>query len=62
MDPAVDGLVFDLDDTLFDFRSAFAGVVRDFYEQHLRATTSVSHADAMAMRVRHSDWLAASAR
>ncbi|MYB03434.1 MAG: HAD family hydrolase [Acidimicrobiaceae bacterium] len=52
MDLAVDGLVFDLDDTLFDFRGAFVSVVRDFYEQHLRATTSVSHADAVAMMVR----------
>ena len=52
MDLAVDGLVFDLDDTLFDFRGAFAGVARDFYERHLRATTSISHADAVAMMIR----------
>ena len=51
MDPAVAGLVFDLDDTLFDFRGAFVRVVRDFYEQHLRATTSVSHVDAVAMMI-----------
>ena len=33
MDLTVDGLVFDLDNTLFDFDRAFAGVARDFYEQ-----------------------------
>ena len=52
MDLAVDGLVFDLDDTLFDFRGTFAGVVGDFYEQHLRTTTSVTRADAVAMMIR----------
>ena len=48
----VDGLAFDLDNTLFDFRSAFAGVARSFYEQHLRTTTSVTRADAVAMMIR----------
>ena len=57
MDLAVDGLVFDLDDTLFDFRGAFAAVVGDFYEQHLRATTSVSHANAVAMMIRWDEEL-----
>lgn len=52
MDLTVDGLVFDLDNTLFDFDRAFAGVARDFYEQHLRAATSVTCADAVAMVVR----------
>lgn len=52
MDLDVDGLVFDLDDTLFDFRGAFAGVVGDFYEQHLSTTASVTRADAVAMMIR----------
>ena len=52
MDLNVDGLVFDLDDTLFDFRNAFAAVVGDFYEQHLRTTASVTRADAVAMMIR----------
>ncbi|MCY3561980.1 MAG: HAD family hydrolase [bacterium] len=52
MDFTVDGLVFDLDNTLFDFDRAFAGVARDFYEQHLRAATSVTCADAVAMMIR----------
>ena len=49
---AVDGLAFDLDNTLFDFDRAFARVARDFYEQHLRPATSVTCADAVAMMVR----------
>ena len=52
MDLAIDGLVFDLDDTLFDFRGAFAGVVGDFYEQHLSTTTSVTRAAAVALMIR----------
>ena len=52
MDFAVDGLVFDLDDTLFDFQGAFAGVVGDFYEQHLSTATSVTRAAAVAMMIR----------
>ena len=52
MDLTVDGLVFDLDDTLFDFQSAFARVVGDFYEQYLGATTSIARADAVAMMIR----------
>ena len=52
MDLAVDGLVFDLDNTLFDFESALAGVARSFYEQFLRPATPLSCADAVAMMVR----------
>ena len=52
MDLTVDGLVFDLDNTLFDFERAFAGVARDFYDQHLRTTQSIARADAVAMMVR----------
>ena len=55
MDLTVDGLIFDLDNTLFDFESAFAGVARNFYEQHLRTTTSTTRADAVAMMIRWDD-------
>ena len=48
----VDGLVFDLDDTLFDFERAFEGVVREFYEQHLRATTSLPLVEAVETMIR----------
>lgn len=57
MDLAVDGLVFDLDDTLFDFRGAFAGVVGDFYEQHVSSVTSATRADAVAMMIRWDEEL-----
>ncbi len=57
MNFAVDGLVFDLDDTLFDFRCAFAGVVRNFYEQHLQTAVAVSRADAVAMMTRWDEEL-----
>ena len=53
----VDGLAFDLDNTLFNFDRAFAGVARDFYEQHLRETMSVTRTDAMAMMIRWDDEL-----
>ncbi|MCY4663314.1 MAG: HAD family hydrolase [Acidimicrobiaceae bacterium] len=52
MDLTVDGLVFDLDNTLFDFERAFAGAISQFYEQHLRTTQSVARADAIAMMIR----------
>ena len=51
-DHTVDGLAFDLDNTLFDFERAFAGVAREFYEQHLGTTPSVARADAVAMMIR----------
>ena len=52
MDFTLDGLVFDLDNTLFDFERAFEGVVREFYKQHLRATASVPRAEAVEMMIR----------
>lgn len=52
MNLTVDGLIFDLDNTLFDFDNAFAGVVHDYYEQHLQPTTSMPRADAVAMMIR----------
>ncbi len=51
MDFTIDGLVFDLDNTLFDFDRAFAGVASEFYEQHVRPTTSVARADAVARMI-----------
>ena len=47
----VDGLVFDLDNTLLDRYSAFVGVAGSFYEEHLRSTTSVERDEAVAMMV-----------
>ena len=52
VDFTVDGLVFDLDNTLFDFERAFEGVVLEFYQQHLRATASVPRAEAVEMMIR----------
>ena len=48
---SVDGLVFDLDNTLLDRYSAFVGVAGSFYEEHLRSTTSVERDEAVAMMV-----------
>ena len=48
----VDGLVFDLDNTLLDRFTAFIRVAGNFYEEHLRATTSVKRDEAVAMMVR----------
>ena len=48
----VDGLVFDLDNTLLDRSTAFIRVAGSFYEEHLRATTSVKRDEAVAMMVR----------
>ena len=52
MNTAVDGLVFDLDNTLLDRYSAFVGVAESFYEEHLRPTTPVDRDEAIAMMVR----------
>lgn len=52
MDLTIDGVVFDLDNTLFDFERAFEGVVREFFDQHLSATTSVPRTEAVAMMIR----------
>ena len=51
MDTVVDGLVFDLDNTLLDRYSAFLGVAESFYQEHLRPTTSVRREEAVAMMV-----------
>lgn len=52
MDHTITGLIFDLDNTLFDFDAAFAGVANNFCEQHLQTTTSVTRADAVALMIR----------
>ncbi len=43
--------MFDLDNTLLDRYSAFVGVAESFYEEHLRPTTFVKRAEAVAMMV-----------
>ena len=48
----VDGLVFDLDNTLLDRYSAFVGVAESFYEEHLRPAALVERDEAVAMMVR----------
>ena len=52
LDTVVDGLVFDLDNTLLDRQATFVRVAGNFYEEHLCATTSVNRDDAVAMMVR----------
>ena len=52
MRTGVRGLVFDLDNTLLDRFTAFAGVAESFYEEHLSAATPVTRDDAVAMLVR----------
>ena len=49
---AVDGLVFDLDNTLFDREAAFIRVAEEFYDEQLRDTASMTRDDAVAMMVR----------
>ena len=54
MSPTViDGLVFDLDNTLLDRQAVFNGVAHDFYEEHLAHAVSVNREDAVALMV---DW------
>ena len=48
---SVDGLVFDLDNTLLDRYSAFVGVAESFYEEHLRPAALVERDEAVAMMV-----------
>ncbi|MCY4529911.1 MAG: HAD family hydrolase [Chloroflexi bacterium] len=47
MDTVVNGLVFDLDNTLLDRQTTFMRVAGNFYEEHLCATTSVTRDDAI---------------
>ncbi len=47
----VEGLIFDLDNTLLDRQAIFARVAARFYEEYLRATTPVTREDAVAEMV-----------
>ena len=51
LDAVVEGLLFDLDNTLFDRQATFLRVAGNFYDEYLRATTSVTRDDAVAMMV-----------
>ena len=48
----VDGLVFDLDNTLLDRYSAFVGVAESFYEEHLRPAALAERDEAVETMVR----------
>ena len=48
----VRGLVFDLDNTLFDRYSAFVAVAESFYEEYLSGVACVTREDAVEMMVR----------
>ena len=49
---AVDGLVFDLDNTLHDREATFRRVAEDFYDEHLLTTDTVTREEAVAMMIR----------
>ena len=51
LDAAVDGLIFDLDNTLLDRQAVFLRFASDFYEEYLRATISNTRDDAVAKMV-----------
>ena len=51
MDTAVEGLIFDLDNTLLDRQAVFLRFASDFYEERLRATISNTWDDAVAKMV-----------
>ena len=51
MRTVVEGLIFDLDNTLLDRQAVFARVASRFYDRHLSATTSVTREDAVAKMV-----------
>ena len=44
----VNGLVFDLDNTLLDRQAVFVKVAESFYDEHLRNTVSITREDAVA--------------
>ena len=50
---AVDGILFDLDNTLLDRESVFLRVAENFYDEHLANTADIARAEAVAMLV---DW------
>ena len=49
---SVDGLVFDLDNTLLDRYSAFVGVAESFYEEYLRPAALAERDEAVETMVR----------
>ena len=49
---AVNGLVFDLDNTLLDRQTVFVKVAESFYDEHLLTTASATREEAVAMMVR----------
>ena len=49
---AVDGLVFDLDNTLHAREATFRRVAEDFYDEHLLTTDTVTREEAVAMMIR----------
>ena len=51
MDAGVEGLIFDLDNTLLDRQAVFLRFASDFYEERLRATISNTRDDAVAKMV-----------
>lgn len=51
MGTAVDGLIFDLDNTLLDRQAVFLRFATDFYEEHIRATISSTRDDVVAKMV-----------
>lgn len=51
MRTVVEGLIFDLDNTLLDRQAVFARFAGSFYNEYLRATTPVTREDAVAMMV-----------
>lgn len=51
LDTVVNGLVFDLDNTLFDRQATFSRVAGNFYKEHLESIPSVTRDDAVSMMV-----------
>ena len=51
LDTVVDGLIFDLDDTLLDRQATFVRVAGNLYKEYLCATASITRDDAVAMMV-----------
>ncbi|MXY21814.1 MAG: HAD family hydrolase [Dehalococcoidia bacterium] len=51
MGTIIEGLIFDLDNTLLDRQAIFRRVAGEFYEEYLRGTTRVSRGDAVAKMV-----------
>ena len=52
LNTGVDGLVFDLDNTLLDRYNVFLRVAGSFYEEHLRSAALAERDEAIAMMVR----------